>query len=731
MAAGAGGAGFGCSMAISRLARWGVCTAALVLSAGSAEAQTATNTRGEKPTRVAPVTIHSHVEDTRAKLQHIMREVDGTKLTVGKKSSVALLDQQPAIPDQSIRELFVHTPGLVAGDASSPTQIDLAYRGLGGQPGSQGVLVLQDGLPINADFMGAPALSWLPFAQGLAQVQTLRAGSGLVYGPQAVAINLVSRRPEPGEPLNVYTEQVGGSDGLWSSWNALEGSSGNLDYRADLGWARSDGWRANSASRNGQADAWLGWRPAKGQLWYLDLKASRASADDPGPLGLSQFEADPKAASTPYDEDWLSRYSATLGTELEFGRGWRLEGKLRTAYQDLYQRSAGDVAPGAPPPATTTLQDALYRSEDLDVRLSKRWGHGNALTFGVDAFHDDAPLRQWIGQDLSSGQGDHAGAVPNLRQARTSDYAAIFAENVFRLPHRIHVVPSVRLEHERIGVDETIKPAGLTRPLIDAHATRDTPLFGLGVGNDFGKDNETYFSVSQGWRPLRFFDLASPFTDQRPRSTADASRSLSWEGGVHGTPVQGLFYDASLFWTEMKNRVETQALNTIDFVNVNTGDTRNRGFEGEVVYDFWAGRTDHTHLSAFSSLALLDARFVKSSLPGEVGRVPAYAPHVLAKAGLTWRRDRAWDVSLAAVSVGSQFFQDSDLAAGAGVSFVPAKIPSYTVLDISGDWWLTPHVRLLGGVRNLGGERYYSQAMQTGLIPAVGRTVYAGLALGF
>ena len=730
MAVRARGVEFGWGMAISGRTRWGACTAAPALAAGAAQAQTAQKPSGATPTAVAPATIRSHGDDTRAKLDHIQREVDGTKLTVGKKSSVALLDQQPEIPDQSVRGLFVHTPGLVTGEASSATQIDLAYRGLSGQPGSQDVLVLQDGLPISADFMGAPALAWLPFAQGLAQVQTLRAGSGLVYGPQAVAINLLSRRPQPGEPLNFYTEQAGGSDGLWSSWNALEGTSGDLDYRADLGWTRSGGWRANSASGIGQTDAWLGWRPAKGQLWYLDLQAYRASADDPGPMGLAQFDAAPKASLTPYDHDWLSRSAATLGTELDLGQGWRLEGKLRAADQDLDQRSAGEITPGAPPPAAATLQDALFRSEDADVRLSKRWGHGNALTFGVEAAHDDAPLRQWIGQDLTAGQGDHAGAVATLRQARSSDYAAIFAENVFRLPHRIHIVPSVRFEHERIGVEETIKPVGLTRPLIDARATRDTPLFGLGIGNDFGNDNETYVSVSQGWRPLRFFDLASPFTNPPPRS-ADASRSLSWEGGVHGTPVRGLFYDASLFWIEVKNRVETEALNTIDYVNVNTGDTRNRGFEGEVVYDFWASRSDHAHLSAFSSLALLDARFVRSSLPGEVGRVPAYAPHVLAKAGLTWRRDKAWDLSLAAVSVGSQFFQDSDQPAGEGPSFVPAKIPSYALLDLSGDWWITPRVRLLGGVRNLGDERYYSQALQTGLVPAARRTAYAGLALAF
>jgi Fe(3+) dicitrate transport protein len=237
--------------------------------------------------------------------------------------------------------------------------------------------------------------------------------------------------------------------------------------------------------------------------------------------------------------------------------------------------------------------------------------------------------------------------------------------------------------------------------------------------------------VTQGWRPLRFLDLASPFTDLQPRSTADASRSLSWEAGVHGTPLKGLFYDASLFWIEVRNRVETQALGPLDTVNVNTGDTRNRGFEGELVYDFLAGRPDRSHLEAFANLALLDARFTKSDLPGQVGRTPAFSPRTLAKAGLTWRRDRAFDASLTVVSVGSQFFQDSDQGTGAGASFVPARIPSYTVLDLSGDWWITSRLRFLGGVRNLNDARYYSQALQTGLTPAPGRTAYAGLALGF
>ena len=132
-------------------------------------------------------------------------------------------------------------------------------------------------------------------------------------------------------------------------------------------------------------------------------------------------------------------------------------------------------------------------------------------------------------------RADESG-TPRLRQARSSNYEAVFAENVFRLPYRIHVVPSVRLEREEVAVDETVKPPFLARPNIHVDAIRYVPLWGIGIGNDFGKGNETYFSVSRGWRPLRFFDVGSPFSNIQPGNVADNSISMTYEAGVHGTP---------------------------------------------------------------------------------------------------------------------------------------------------------------------------------------------------
>ena len=217
----------------------------------------------------------------------------------------------------------------------------------------------------------------------------------------------------------------------------------------------------------------------------------------------------------------------------------------------------------------------------------------------------------------------------------------------------------------------------------------------------------------------------------QPGSNADPSKSLSIETGVHGTPLPGLFYDASLFWITFRNRIETQRLNATDVINVNTGDTRHRGFEGEISYDFLARSASGAHLTAFANVSLLDAVFTDSLTPSQIGKRPAYAPRTILKGGITARRDRQYRVSLSATAVSSQYFQDSNLPVGAGPSLVPAKIPAYQVVDLSADLWLRPQLRILGGISNLLDEKYYSRVFQTGLDPGLGRKVYGGVAIDF
>ncbi len=65
---------------------------------------------------------------------------------------------------------------------------------------------------------------------------------------------------------------------------------------------------------------------------------------------------------------------------------------------------------------------------------------------------------------------------------------------------------------------------------------------------------------------------------------------------------------------------------------------------------------------------------------------------------------------------------------------IPAKIPSYEVFNLSGEFYLTKNVRLIGGISNLADKKYYSRVFPFGggsIDPAPGRSGYAGLSVEF
>ncbi len=84
-------------------------------------------------------------ENWKAKLDHIMKEVSGTEITVTKKATVIKLDQQPTIVNNNIQEEFTKGPGLLVTEQNTPGQYNFSYRGLGNPQESEFVTVLQGG----------------------------------------------------------------------------------------------------------------------------------------------------------------------------------------------------------------------------------------------------------------------------------------------------------------------------------------------------------------------------------------------------------------------------------------------------------------------------------------------------------------------------------------------------------------------------------------------------------
>ena len=695
-------------------------------------------------------------DDTRPKLQHIMKEVDGPLITVTKKTSITKLDNVPTIVDNNLRDVFAQTPGLYYSEQQMPGQLNRSYRGIGNPQESEFVTVMLDGIPLEGDWVGFPTVYTFPLPQTLSEVQLIRGGSSLLYGPEPPpVVNLISRKPVADRPLAGYTEEIVGNNGMVGTFNQLSGTSNDWDYLIDAHYRKDDGQRDNGDSRLKGADAHIGYHWNEDAYTALDFHAYMLNTGDPGKLNYAQWQQNEDTVTTPYNRLWTDRYVASITHTQQVGDG-EVVAKLWSGYQDQASRSQDR----GNPPTTATLQDEQFRFTGVDVRYVNHWGRGNALTIGTTLYHSDAPFRQWAEDNLSPGQYDRFGdtcLLPSqvecekFRQQRSTDYGAVFAENVFRFENGWHIVPSIRLEKENVDIDEQIHtrppPTDPNNPtqLIDRSVDHTVPLLGFGFGNDFGHANESYFNVSQGWRPVRYFDIGSPFgsLDQN-LNDPDPTHVVSWEAGVHGTPLAGLFYDASLFWVDVKDRIESQPAgpdappgNTI---NVNTGNTRHRGFEGQFDYDFLAAHDPHTtqHLSLFANLQLLNAEFTSTHNPAvSVGNKPAFSPDYLLRIGVAYREDKKLKLALSVVSVADQYFQDSNkpapnaTATPTTAGYIPAKVPSYTVADFSGDYYVMPQVRLLGGVQNLFDRKYYNRVFSNGIDPALGRTFYVGAAYEF
>jgi len=696
---------------------------AVVALAAIGASQGASSKQPQDDDEKTPVVIESKpwLYNRETRYAHTLPEVDGPTITVTKKTSVVKLDHQPTVIDNNQREIFDRLPGIVLAEQQNPTQLNLSYRGLGNPQESEYVLLMQDGMPLELDWIGYPTAYYLPIPQTIESVQMIRGGSGLLYGPEPQpVINFVSRAPAADRAVSGTTEQVGGSDNLFSSFNALSGTVGDWDYLADYSHRQSSGQRINGDYHVNAGDLRVGYRFGGNQKLTFTLHAYAVESGIAGLMTAAQFHATPNLTTTPADRLWTDRYTATVTYENKLDDHNVFTQKVWSGYQDLINRSA-------------TLSGQRFHYTGLDGRFLHRWGRGNALTLGFTAYTSRSPQNQYSISNALADRDDESGTRTYGNERRTN-YAAVFAENVFRFRY-FHLVTSARFDHEELKARETVATHA---NLVDATYRKNIPLFGIGIGNDFGHGNETYLNIAQGFRPLRYLDIASPFTNYSSGNNPDPTQYVTYEAGVHGWPKPGLYYDASVFQVNVHDRIEARQLSQSPpaTVDVNTGNTRSRGVELEGWYDLlrlWPGAPEHRHIDVFANATYLNARFTGSNNPGQIGKTPAYAPDYVFKAGITLRQDKLYKLSLSADSVASQFFQDSNLPIFQGATSTvatQARIPGYTVLDISGEYTIAGRLRALGGISNLTNRRYYSRVfISRGLVePARERLFNLGLA---
>lgn len=659
----------------------------------------------------------------------VAREVDDGKVLAGKKTTEVKLDEQPAIANNELRQTFVRVPGLLVSEQQIPGHFNVNYRGLGDPHESEFVMFFEDGVPLASGWFGYPTMYYLPPTERLERVQFLRGGSALLYGPQpGPAVNLVTRTPLPDEDFSARSRHIGGADGLYATYNEIRGGAGDFGYSVEIDHREFDGTRVNSDADVDGAAVALYWRESDDAHWRLDLNRYESESGEAGRLPTPLYQQDPTLTTTPYNRLWIERTSAVLSTRRTLAGDYTLDAKLWHAQLDRDSRRVNAVfLPGQlPPNLRSNFDHQDFASTGFDARVSHDFGTNHTLTFGTTAYTEDSPRWQRSNTLLDADSGN----ILRYAQERGTDYVSLFAESVFRFD-RWSLIPALRVESLALDIDETQASGTVLRDAIDDRFHHLVPLAGFGATYEFPAQGlQAYGNLSQGYRPMRYDDVGNPTSNLIDGNDPDPSKTLSAEIGLRGSPVDGLFLDVSLFHIDFRNKIEQIQVSPSEVERVNSGDARHQGIELAAEYDFFTGR-EGRHLTAFASLSVLDAEITKSLTPELVGNTPAYAPDHIAKLGLIWRGfNERLKLGLTGTTVGTQYWRDANTATGNVVTFVAAEIPSYHVLDLSAEWALNDHVRLIGGINNLSDETYTSRVRSDGIEPAAERQAWFGVELG-
>ena len=423
--------------------------------------------------------------------------------------------------------------------------------------------MLQDGLPISTDWIGFPTLYYMPLAQSLAEVQLIRGGNSLIYGPNpAPAVNLLSKRPgrQPATsgatPKTCWAatacsraiipsglERARSRPALTSAMSAATASA-TMVPRASA--------KATSTSRIAQPGTSCGSSTSTLTRRTRAIRASSAT----GSTWLTRTNR--RLRSTTIGLTAPRSFSETRVTLATAGAAKRRYGSLGSGSIRARLRLARNWPPQRCRMTSLEAKASTGGSANAGVK-------GNALTFGTVLYTQRRAIPAMDEHRHQSAVRARMTALHGSIRPRNFWYGAIFAENVFRLPGRWQcVLVSGSSTRRKIRIDESVRPTNLVRPLIHQSASRTIPMFGLGAGFDFGHQNEPTSTSAKATGPFASSTSHRHFQTSSPGGVPAASKSLSWEAGVHGTPVTGLFYDASLFWIDFKNRIETIVISRVE-----------------------------------------------------------------------------------------------------------------------------------------------------------------------
>ena len=372
-----------------------------------------------------------------------------------KKSERIQLDKEEVnLATNNTRQIYGKIAGLNYIETSeSGIGTEIGVRGLSAERSSN-LNIRQNGYDISADALGYPDAYYVPPAQSIEVIESVRGAGALQYGTQfggMVNYRLKSCHFTK-DSFSLETSQTLGSNNFLNSYIGLEAKNGKFSFYTNFIYKKGDGWKMNSEfnSKNFYFNA--NYKLNKKLSFTAEFSHYYYLAQQPGGLTDALFLDDPSQSIR--DRNWFSVSWNLPSLTVNYVRNANLEFSSKF-FGLIANRKAlgflGNITRIDPLGEREMLLDN-YLNIGNETKVVKRYSFNkntNILVAGIRYFKGNTEKKQGLA---------NAGSGPNFTYNKPSllegsDYffpsvnSSLFVENVLYLTKKLSLISGVRGEY--------------------------------------------------------------------------------------------------------------------------------------------------------------------------------------------------------------------------------------------------------------------------------------------
>ena len=616
---------------------------------------------------------------TATKTERTVKNVSST-VTVITKDEIAKSNTRAVI------DIIKQVPGVYAYDQyGAGVEGHISMRGFAPY-GSQRVLIMVDGVPLNSGNDGYVQQSKLPSIENIEKIEVVKGPTSSLYGPFAMGgvINIITKEG-PEKPF----AKIKVAFGRFSERKyrvETGGTTGNFSYRLGAGYRQGDGYRDNTGFIRRDIQGKFGLEIDKTSNIILDFDAQSSDVEYAGGLTEAQYKENRKQAKSPSSGD-LESHRISLTYNRKINDYNHIKGQVFTTrydydYPGTYRYKADIDSWGG------ELQYTLTRPlKEME----------NSFIIGASLKRDEIDYKYYYKTTLRTDDN----TKPLFWGIYLQDELTPIEPLTFTLGARFDKAEyDYKVFYDYKGATDRSKSFDEFSPKFGVlyRLTRDISLYG---------------NIGKAFMPPSAYRM---FTSKYRNPDLTPETAWNYEIGIKTLLFERLSLQVAGYLMDVEDEI---ALGSDDKYH-NTGKTRHKGIETEANLYLVEG------LSIFSNLTFQEAKF-KDYTVGSTnydGRWLPHAPKRIIAYGL--RYEHPWGITYSL----NANYRSKAYADNANTYTIPGRTVWDTRLDFEREF-KGLNLGFHAGVRNLFNKKYYDHRTSSGKIyPAHPRNYIIGFTVG-